>query len=582
MKKRPLALSLLLVLTGVACTSEDFGAATPSQLDGDYELLVFSKTAGFRHASIDVAVPAITAHAKARDVAVYATEDASVFTDENLARFDAVIFLQTSGVLRAVESEGQPVLGEEEQAAFRRFIQRGGGYVGIHGASDIRLSPMPPEGTVEWDWYNRLVGGTFHSHPPIQEARIIVADRDHPSTRMLGTEWVKRDEWYNFRELPDHVNVLLALDTESFEGSGHEGHHPIAWYHEYDGGRAFYTALGHTNESFTEEPLFMQHLWGGITWAMEMPEEEAQLAEALAAERAAAPDAARDVVVVTQEQRFNYLTWKIEGAGGTWHYEIESAVPDASPRHAEVGTPSTGFNSAIDRHGNDWIANDCSGNVGGGAPEWRGWPNFGGDGFGHPCRGGGGASRWVTADGTPIELTGRLEGEHLILESWNDDFRLRYHFFPSHAAIEVVQADDLYAFLFEGPIAGQMNIEEQRYVLEDGVPRTIAYGDLLRSRLGHLDFERNFPSPFFYFTDPVAEQVLYIGAAGQSDGGDEGWAQPANMVIFSFGRENDIRALSGTEAVSVFGFLDKDLGHESISSFINARLDNPFASAGGN
>jgi hypothetical protein len=286
------------------------------------------------------------------------------------------------------------------------------------------------------------------------------------------------------------------------------------------------------------------------------------------------------VVVVTQEQRFNYLTWRIDGAGGTWHYEIESAVPDASPRHEEVGIPSTGFNSAIDRQGNDWIANDCSGNVGGGAPEWRGWPNFGADGFGHPCRGGGGISRWITPDGAPIEFTGRIEGEHLILESWNDDFRLRYHFFPSHAAIEVLQADEPYAFLFEGPVAGEMNVEQQRYVLEDGIPRPLPYGDQLRSRLGHLDFERNFPSPFFYFTDPEAEQVLYVGATGQSEGGDEGWAQPRNMVIFSFGRENDIRVLRGTEAVSVFGFLDKAMGHEAIDSFINARLADPFAPAG--
>ena len=271
-------------------------------------------------------------------------------------------------------------------------------------------------------------------------------------------------------------------------------------------------------------------------------------------------------VVVTQEQKFDYLTWKIEGANGTWHFEIE---------HIETGEPSTGFNSAIDREGNDWIANDCEGRR-----EWRGWPNFGGDGFGHPCRGGGGTSQWVNANGQPIVFNERLEGEHLILESWNDLFRIRYHFFPTHAAIEVIEADDLYAFLWEGPIAGEMNVEQQRYILEDGTPRVIAHGDLCpESRcLGHIDeeFGRNFPSSFFYFTDNVAEQILYIGATGQSEGGDEGWAQPDNMIIFSFGRENDVRALSGTDAVSVFGFLDKELGHEQISSIITTRLENPF------
>jgi hypothetical protein len=175
---------------------------------------------------------------------------------------------------------------------------------------------------------------------------------------------------------------------------------------------------------------------------------------------------------------------------------------------------------------------------------------------------------------------GRIEGEHLILESWDDDFRLRYHFLPSHAAIEVIQADEPHAFLFEGPIAGKMNVGQQSYVLEDGIPRPLANGEQLRSRLGHLDFERNVPSPFFYITDPDPEQVLYMAVAGQSEGGDEGWAQARSMVIFSFGRENDIRVLRGTEAVSGVGFLDDATGLEAIRSFIRARLANPFAAAG--
>jgi hypothetical protein len=265
-------------------------------------------------------------------------------------------------------------------------------------------------------------------------------------------------------------------------------------------------------------------------------------------------------VVVTQEQRFDYLTWKIEGANGTWHFEIE---------HAETGETSTGFNSAIDSEGNDWIANDCVGRR-----EWRGWPNFGPDGFGHACRGGGGTSRWVNEDGTPIEFVNSLEGNHLILESWNDNYRVRYHFFPSHGAIEVLEANQLYAFLWEGPVAGEMDIEKQFYVLEDGIERNFVHGQ----GLGYLDpeFDRNFPSPFFYFLDENAEQIAYIGARGQSDGGDEGWAQPDNMVIFSFGREDDKHALTGTNAISVFGFQDKKIGHDEIRAFINGRLNDPF------
>jgi hypothetical protein len=270
-----------------------------------------------------------------------------------------------------------------------------------------------------------------------------------------------------------------------------------------------------------------------------------------------------DKVVVTQEQRFGYITWKIKTRNSTWHYEIE---------HAETGALSTGFNSAIDRKGNDWIANNCEG-----MKEWRGWPNFGSDGFGHPCRGGNGKSRWLDADGNPVEFSGQITGDHLILESWNDKFRLWYHFFPTHAAIEVIEANDLYSFLWEGPPAGEMKVEQQYYVIDDGKKRKIAFN----TGLGYLDpeFGRNFPSPYFYFMDEDADQIVYIGVKDQSEGGDEGWCQPGNMVIFSYGRENDERALYGTDAVSVFGFLDKDMGHSEINAFIKARLENPFKPA---
>lgn len=268
-------------------------------------------------------------------------------------------------------------------------------------------------------------------------------------------------------------------------------------------------------------------------------------------------------VVVTEEKRFDYVTWKIEAANGTWHFEKE---------HTETGETSTGFSSAIDEQGLDWIGNNCVDNR-----EWRGWPNFASDGFGHPCRGGGGSSRWIGTDGNAINFSDSLHGQHLRLESSNEKYRIRYHFFPSHAAIEVLEAEDLFAFLWEGPVGGEMDIENQYYVLEDGVEREFEYDQ----GLGYLnpEFGNNFPSPFFYLVDEDAEQIVYIGATGISGGGDEGWVQPDNMAIFSFGRDDDVHALSNTDAVTVFGFLDKDMGHEEISNFINARLENPFQPA---
>lgn len=251
MSKFALALGVALLFPAMPLPLQ----AQAANAGGSAEILIFSHTAGFRHGSIDVAVPAITALAQQHGVSVHATEDPSIFTDEGLSRFDAVVFVSTTGEF----------LEAEHRAAFERYIRNGGGYVGIHAASDV------PEGW--WPWYERLVGATFHSHPRNQDARLIVADRNHASTSMLETGWTRYDEWYNFRSLPEGVNVLLRLDTDSYQGSRHAGNHPIAWYHEFDGGRAFYTGLGHTNESFTEDQLFLRHLWGGIAYAAGLPDE---------------------------------------------------------------------------------------------------------------------------------------------------------------------------------------------------------------------------------------------------------------------------------------------------------------------
>lgn len=211
-------------------------------------ILIFSKTAGFRHSSIETGREALMAWAKEHDVSATATENASLFTDENLSLFDAVIFLNTT----------QTVFNDDQRAAFKRYIQNGGGFAGIHSATDTEY---------DWPWYNQLVGAYFNSHPRVQTATIHTVDSGHHSTSMLPDEFERRDEWYNFRDMNRDVNVLLTLDPNSYEGSEHPDLHPIAWYHEFDGGRVFYTGGGHTEESYSEE-LFMQHVWNGIEYAM--------------------------------------------------------------------------------------------------------------------------------------------------------------------------------------------------------------------------------------------------------------------------------------------------------------------------
>ncbi|MEO8004643.1 MAG: ThuA domain-containing protein [Betaproteobacteria bacterium] len=233
-----LALCFCAVGTGVARSAES----------DNFAVLVFSKTGGFRHDSIEAGVDAVRTLGENNGFAVDATEDNKVFTDERLSKYREVIFLSTTG----------EILDADERAAFERFVRRGGGFVGIHSASDTGY---------EWPWYGRLVGNYFHRHPAIQRARLEVVDASHPSTRHLPIEWTRIDEWYDFRnELDPAISVLIRIDEKSYRGGRMGTRHPMAWCHDYDGGRAWYTALGHTTASYSE-PLFLEHILGGILWA---------------------------------------------------------------------------------------------------------------------------------------------------------------------------------------------------------------------------------------------------------------------------------------------------------------------------
>jgi len=213
-------------------------------------ILVFTETAAFHHDSIPAATSAIQSLGAANGFDVVATEDPAAFTDQNLTSYKAVVFLLTTG----------NVLNSEERQAFQRYIESGNGYVGVHSASDTGY---------DWDWYGGIVGTYFANHPSIQPATLHVEDPSHPSTTGLPTTWQRTDEWYDFRTNPRDVpgiHVLITLDESSYSGGLMGDDHPWSWYHPYDGGRAWYTAGGHTSESYSE-PMFMQHLLGGIQYA---------------------------------------------------------------------------------------------------------------------------------------------------------------------------------------------------------------------------------------------------------------------------------------------------------------------------
>lgn len=214
-------------------------------------ILVFTKTTGWRHESIPNGIKAIQQLGEKHGFQVDTTENSIKFNEKELKKYHAIVFLSTSG----------KVLNAEQKTAFQRYIQAGGGYVGIHSASTTEY---------EWTWFGNLMGAHFANHPHnpgVRGATITITDHHHPSTIDLPQEWVRDDEWYNFKSFYSGINVLANLDETTYEGGIHGTDHPIAWYHEFDGGRAFYTALGHTVESY-EEPLFLKHLLGGIQYAM--------------------------------------------------------------------------------------------------------------------------------------------------------------------------------------------------------------------------------------------------------------------------------------------------------------------------
>jgi cytochrome c len=239
---------------GVPPDSNDGGAGPgvaqpgPGALDN---VLVFSRTVGYRHDAIGPGIEAIRRLGTESGFALTATEDPAQFTDATLAGFDVVVFLSTS----------MDVLDDTQQGALQRFIQAGGGWVGVHAAADTEYG---------WPWYGQLIGGNawFKSHPDIQTVTLNVATAAHASTAHLPATFQLQDEWYNFQANPRaSVSVLLTLDESSYSpGVDAMGDHPIAWFHEFDGGRAWYTALGHRQELY-QDPSFTQHLLGGIRWA---------------------------------------------------------------------------------------------------------------------------------------------------------------------------------------------------------------------------------------------------------------------------------------------------------------------------
>ena len=223
-----------------------------------FKVLLMTKTEGWQHLSIPDGTRAMKQLAERHAFAVDVVETPTAFNDKNLEQYSAIVFLNTTG----------NILNADQKAAMEKFIKSGKGFVGIHSASDTEYG---------WEWYTKLVGMMFKIHPKQQTAYLKVEDANFPGMERFPKKLLWTDEWYEFQARKvDDLKILVSVDEKTYDpnanwGGGKEGKgmgslHPISWYHNFDGGRAFYTALGHIPLVYSDQ-TFLDHVYGGIYWA---------------------------------------------------------------------------------------------------------------------------------------------------------------------------------------------------------------------------------------------------------------------------------------------------------------------------
>lgn len=213
--------------------------------NNSYSVLVITETKGWVHDSIESGLKLIQNIGNKNNFNVYHSDNSSVITYKNLKEIKTIIFLNTT----------EEILTDVEQKVMESFIKSGKGFVGVHAAADTEYN---------WQWYGKLVGAYYRNHPEVMNGKILTIN--HKITNHLDSEWEIEDEWYNFDYVNYDINILLNLDEDSYIGGEHPDYHPITWYHEYDGGRSFYTGLGHTKEVYDDE-RFIKLLEKGILYA---------------------------------------------------------------------------------------------------------------------------------------------------------------------------------------------------------------------------------------------------------------------------------------------------------------------------
>lgn len=248
--KNYLAALICFSMVALGCQAQD----DKPDFEKPINVLVFSKTMGFRHESISSGLKMLFDQSKKQNWIITATEDAQLLRDDFLSNFDVAVFLNPTG----------DAICDAGQAAFEKWMSTGKGFVGIHAAADCEY---------DWAYYGKLCGAYFKTHPASQEATVVFENTDHPAMKPFKgmKSYTTFDEWYTFKENPrPNVNVLATLDESSIKKFKNDdfrmGDHPIIWWHENNGVRSFYTGFGHTHEAF-QDKLIDEHIKTAINWA---------------------------------------------------------------------------------------------------------------------------------------------------------------------------------------------------------------------------------------------------------------------------------------------------------------------------
>ena len=236
-----------LLALAAGCSDDSEQGPTGPQTPGgtNVRVLMLTTTAGFRHDSIPTARDVMSNLSSSGGFTVTATEDLGSLSAGSLSSYDVLFFALTSGEL---------ALGADQKGAIMDFVARGGGFMGVHSATDTLYN---------WSEYGQLVGAYFKEHPWTTTASVIVEDQAHPTTAALGSSFSIREEFYTFRENPrPNASVLLRLDPASVNAAGD---YPLAWRRSHGAGRVYYNALGHFSETWRDS-RFQQQLTAAVRW----------------------------------------------------------------------------------------------------------------------------------------------------------------------------------------------------------------------------------------------------------------------------------------------------------------------------